>query len=146
MIENFDDIIIPGPAEVPPTPEAEKKPEVVLEAEEKERILGDLEKFKEEERSGERNTFHLVENAGYPEIDFAGLKNEDLKMADTILRGADDSALDSLGKEFDAYRHSISGDSNRSHFAAFLGNTLQKSFNVREAEKMRAEIEKGKEE
>lgn len=144
MKENFDDIIIPGPSEVLPVSEVEKNPEVVLALEEKERILGDLEIFKEEERSGERKSFHLVENPKYPEIDFSRLNNEDLRMADTILKGADDSVLDSLEKEFNAYRNSINGDSNRSHFAGFLGNMLQKSFNVREAAKMRTEMAKEK--
>ncbi len=115
----------------------EDKPETVLEPEYREKILGKLEKFKREELSGDRETFHLVKTLEYPEVDFAGLKDIDLVMADKVLGKVDDSILDSLGEEFESYRDSIQSDRNRSHFAGFLGNILQKYFNEREVRKMK---------
>jgi len=123
-MEKFDDMIIPGPAEMPPTPEEEKKPEVVLPPEDKERILAELEEVKNLEQTEEKRARHLTATESNQEVDFEKLTDEDLAMADLIFKGGDTAALESVWKSFEIYRSGISNDSNRSEFATFLGNRL----------------------
>lgn len=136
MMENLEENFSP---EIPKPESKSEDREIVLAPEDREEVLGRLNALKEQERGKSSapaetrgRTAHFFSEAEGRDTDFGLLDDADLAMARKVMGANEESDLDQLEADFNAYRNPMrnSGKDTPEKFAlaAFLRNKIQTLF------------------